>query len=32
HTALNNINDIGTRSEGEGLFKQVRIFHRAFEN
>ncbi len=32
HTALNNINDIGTRSEGDGLFKQVRIFHRAYDN
>ncbi|MFW5801304.1 MAG: RNA-binding cell elongation regulator Jag/EloR [Spirochaeta sp.] len=31
HTALNNINDIGTKSEGEGLYKQVRIFHRAYE-
>nr|WP_041397352.1 RNA-binding cell elongation regulator Jag/EloR [Spirochaeta africana] len=31
HTALNNINDIGTKSEGEGLYKQVRIYHRAYE-
>ena len=32
HTALNNINDIGTESEGSGLYKQVRIFHRAYKN
>lgn len=28
HTALNDIDDIGTESEGEGLYKQVRIFYR----
>lgn len=32
HTALNNIHDIGTKSEGEGLYKQVRIFHKAYES
>ncbi|POR05362.1 single-stranded DNA-binding protein [Alkalispirochaeta sphaeroplastigenens] len=28
HTTLNDIADIGTESEGEGLYKQVRIFYR----
>jgi spoIIIJ-associated protein len=28
HTTLNDIEDIGTESEGEGLFKQVRVFYR----
>lgn len=28
HTALNDIADIGTESQGEGLYKQVRIFYR----
>ncbi|SIQ14136.1 spoIIIJ-associated protein [Alkalispirochaeta americana] len=28
HTTLNDIEDIGTESEGEGLYKQVRIFYR----
>ncbi|MFP4153179.1 MAG: RNA-binding cell elongation regulator Jag/EloR [Alkalispirochaeta sp.] len=28
HTTLNDIDDIGTESEGEGLYKQVRIFYR----
>lgn len=32
HTALNDINDICTKSEGEGLYKQVRILHRAYQN
>ncbi len=28
HTALNEIEDIDTKSEGEGLYKQVRIYYR----
>ncbi|MFW5695197.1 MAG: RNA-binding cell elongation regulator Jag/EloR [Alkalispirochaeta sp.] len=28
HTTLNNIESIGTESEGDGLYKQVRIFYR----
>lgn len=28
HTTLNDIDDIGTESEGDGLYKQVRIFYR----
>ena len=28
HTTLNDIESIGTESEGEGLYKQVRIFYR----
>jgi spoIIIJ-associated protein len=28
HTTLNDIDNIGTESEGEGLYKQVRIFYR----
>ena len=28
HTALNNMRDIDTKSEGEGLYKQVRIMYR----
>jgi spoIIIJ-associated protein len=28
HTTLNDINDIETQSEGEGLYKQVRVFYR----
>lgn len=32
HTALNDVNEIGTKSEGEGLYKQVRIFHRGYES
>ena len=28
HTTLNDIDDLGTESEGEGLYKQVRIFYR----
>jgi len=27
HTALNDVSEIGTHSEGEGLYKQVRIYH-----
>lgn len=28
HTTLNDISDIDTKSEGEGLYKQVRVFYR----
>lgn len=28
HTTLNDIEDIGTESEGEGLYKQVRVFYK----
>ena len=28
HTALNDITDIETKSEGDGLYKQVRVFYR----
>lgn len=28
HTTLNDIADIGTESEGDGLYKQVRVFYR----
>lgn len=28
HTTLNDISDIETKSEGEGLYKQVRVFYR----
>lgn len=28
HTALNDIDNIGTESEGDGLYKQVRVFYR----
>ena len=28
HTTLNDIADVETRSEGEGLYKQVRVFYR----
>ncbi len=29
HTALNNMRDIDTKSEGDGLYKQVRIIYRS---
>jgi spoIIIJ-associated protein len=29
HTALNDMDDIDTKSEGEGLYKQVRVIYRA---
>lgn len=32
HTALNDITDIETRSEGEGLYKQVRIIYKGSAN
>ena len=28
HTTLNDISDVHTKSEGEGLYKQVRVFYR----
>ena len=28
HTTLNDIPDIETKSEGEGLYKQVRVFYK----
>ena len=28
HTTLNDIHDVETKSEGEGLYKQVRVFYR----
>lgn len=28
HTTLNDISDVETKSEGEGLFKQIRVFYR----
>ena len=32
HTALNDIESIGTESEGDGLYKQVRIFYRGADH
>ncbi|MCL2293852.1 MAG: protein jag [Spirochaetes bacterium] len=32
HTALNGMDDIATKSDGEGLFKQVRIIYRRSED
>lgn len=31
HTTLNDIPDIDTKSEGEGLYKQVRVLYKGFE-
>jgi spoIIIJ-associated protein len=28
HTTLNDINDVDTKSEGDGLYKQVRVFYK----
>ena len=28
HTTLNAVNDIETKSEGNGLYKQVRVFYK----
>jgi spoIIIJ-associated protein len=28
HTTLNDISDVETKSEGEGLYKQVRVYYR----
>ena len=30
HTTLNDINDIETKSEGDGLYKQVRVYFRGY--
>jgi spoIIIJ-associated protein len=32
HTTLNDIASIGTESEGDGLYKQVRIFYKGSGN
>lgn len=32
HTTLNDMNDVETRSEGEGLYKQVRIIYKGSAN
>jgi spoIIIJ-associated protein len=32
HTTLNDIADVETKSEGEGLYKQVRVYYRGFKN
>ncbi|TVQ17188.1 MAG: protein jag [Spirochaetaceae bacterium] len=32
HTTLNNVAEIATKSEGEGLYKQVRVFYRGMED
>jgi len=31
HTALNDFEDVDTKSEGEGLYKQVRIYYRGVD-
>lgn len=31
HTTLNDIAELGTESEGEGLYKQVRVFYRGID-
>jgi spoIIIJ-associated protein len=31
HTTLNDINDVETKSEGDGLYKQVRVYYRGFK-
>jgi spoIIIJ-associated protein len=31
HTTLNDISDVETKSEGEGLYKQVRVFFRGYK-
>ena len=31
HTTLNNVAEISTKSEGDGLYKQVRVFYRGME-
>ena len=30
HTTLNDINDVETKSEGDGLYKQVRVYYRGY--
>jgi spoIIIJ-associated protein len=31
HTTLNDINDVETKSEGDGLYKQVRVYYRGYK-
>lgn len=31
HTALNEMDDVDTKSEGEGLYKQVRVYYRGID-
>jgi len=31
HTTLNDINDVETKSEGDGLYKQVRVYFRGYK-
>jgi len=31
HTTLNDINDVETKSEGDGLYKQVRVYYRGLK-
>jgi spoIIIJ-associated protein len=31
HTALNDMDDVDTKSEGEGLYKQVRVYYRGVD-
>lgn len=31
HTALNDLEDVDTKSEGEGLYKQVRVYYRGVD-
>lgn len=31
HTALNDLDDVDTKSEGEGLYKQVRVYYRGID-
>jgi spoIIIJ-associated protein len=31
HTTLNDINDVETKSEGDGLYKQVRVYYRGMK-
>jgi len=31
HTTLNDIGDVETKSEGDGLYKQVRVYYRGFK-
>jgi spoIIIJ-associated protein len=31
HTTLNDISDVETKSEGDGLYKQVRVYYRGFK-
>lgn len=31
HTTLNDINDVETKSEGDGLYKQIRVYYRGYK-